>query len=384
MPLKVMDLVEQRLAIVQEPEWSNRSVQEVCARHGISRETFYQWRRRYVADGLAGLIPRSRRPRHSPTQLDAGLEQQIVRLRRQHGWGPEKIRDALRRDGLAAPAVSTVQQVLARHGLGGRPRHRITPAPAPHRFTRAASNELWQIDGAYHRLADTAATPFWSVEVIDDHSRFCLAIGVGLGLTGFLAWTTIVTAAAAHGLPAWLLSDNGRCFTGRLDGQTVTFERRIREAGISFTHSRPYHPQTCGKVERLHRTERDWLARHTPPATLGQATELMDTFREHYNHQRPHQSLDGAAPADIYQSGIPILLPTVDLEPADHFPTGALRRKTSPNGRFGYAGHHYDLGERFAHVTVGVVREHARLHVYYGSSLIDTYLVGTNLPTPTR
>jgi hypothetical protein len=61
-----------------------------------------------------------------------------------------------------------------------------------------------------------------------------------------------------------------------------------------------------------------------------------------------------------------------------------LRRKTSDNGGFGYAGHHFDLGERFAHTTVGVIRDHARLHVYYGSALIDTYLVGTKLPTPTR
>ena len=385
MPLKVMDLVQQRLAVLQEPQWSGRSVAEVCRRHGISRETFYDWQRRYLADGLAGLVPRSRRPQRSPAQLSVDLEDRIVRLRQQHGWGPEKIRDALRREGLTSPATSTVQQVLARRGLSGAPRRRITDTgPQIRRFERDTSNELWQIDGAHHRLDDTARTPFWSVEVIDDHSRYCLAIVVGLGLTGFLALAAIIAAAAAHGLPAWLLSDNGRCFTGRLDGQSVTFERRIREAGINFTHSRPYHPQTCGKIERLHRTEREWLARHATPATLTDATEVLENFRCHYNNDRPHEALDGAAPADRYQSGIPIQLPAIDLEPADHHPPGALRRKTNPHGRFGYAGHHFDLGERYAHTTVGVVREHGRLHAYYGSALVDTFLVGTNLPTPTR
>jgi transposase InsO family protein len=384
MPLKVMDLVDQRLAILNEPQWSGRSVAQVCARHGISRETFYDWRRRYDTDGLAGLIPLSRRPDHSPAQLDPGLEDRIVALRKQHGWGPGKIRDALRREGLPTPAASTVQQVLARRGHGGDPRRRTAPAAASHRFTREACNDLWQIDGAHHRLTDTAKTAFWSVEIIDDHSRFCLAIVVGLSLTGFLAWTAMTAAAAAYGLPAWLLSDNGRCFTGRLDGQTVTFERRVREAGIGFTHSRPYHPQTCGKVERLHRTQRDWLARRPAPTTLTEAAELMTRFREHYNHQRPHQALNGATPADIYQPGTPIQLPITDLQPADHYPTGAVRRKTSDTGRFAYARQHFDLGERFAHITVGVVRDHARLHVYYGSALIDTYLVGTKLPTPTR
>ena len=385
MPLKVMDLVEQRLAVLQEPQWSGRSVAEVCRRHGISRDTFYQWQRRYCADGLAGLVPRSRRPRTSPGQLTADVEDRIVRLRTRHGWGPEKIRDALRREGLRAPATSTVQQVLARRGLGGNPRRPAgTTGEQVRRFERGASNELWQIDGAHHRLADPARTPFWSVEVVDDHSRYCLAIVVGLGLTGFLAWTAITTAAAAHGLPAWLLSDNGRCFTGRLEGQTVTFERRVREAGINFTHARPYHPQTCGKVERLHRTEREWLARHPAPATLTQAGELLEHFRCHYNTDRPHEALHGAAPADRYRAGTPIQLPALDLEPADHYPPQALRRKTNTHGRFGYAGRHFDLGDRYAHTTIGVVREHGRLHTYYGSALIDTFLVGTDLPTPPR
>ena len=158
MPLKVMDLVEQRLAVLQEPGWSGRSVVEVCARHQISRQTFYDWQRRYAAEGLEGLVPRSRRPARSPGQLDPEVEDRIVRLRKQHGWGPAKIRDALRRDGLAAPAASTVQQVLARRGLTGAPRRRRVEAQSPiQRFERGASNELWQIDGAHHRLADRSA-----------------------------------------------------------------------------------------------------------------------------------------------------------------------------------------------------------------------------------
>jgi transposase InsO family protein len=378
-----MDLVEQRLAVLQEPGWSGRCVAQVCARHNISRQTFYEWQRRYAADGLAGLMPRSRRPVRSPGQLGPDLEDRIVRLRKQHGWGPAKIRDALRRDGLVVPAPSTVQQVLARRGLTGDPRRRrIEALQPPQRFERAACNELWQIDGAYHQLADQSA--YWSVELIDDHSRYCLAILVGATLTGHLAWTATRTAAAAYGLPGGLLSDNGRCFTGRLDGQTVTFERRIREAGIRFIHSNPYHPQTCGKVERLHRTQREWLTRHHPPATLTEAQQLMDGFRDHYNQQRPHQALDGHTPADRYRPGPPVVLPTVDLEPADHTPPGALRRKTSPSGRFTYANHSFELGERFASISVGVIRDHSRLHVYYGSSLIETFLVGTNLPTPTH
>jgi transposase InsO family protein len=383
MPLKVMDLVEQRLAVLLEPGWSGRSVAEVCTRHKISRQTFYDWQRRYQADGLAGLAPRSRRPVRSPAQLDPNLEDQIVRLRKQHGWGPAKIRDALRRDGLPVPAASTVQQVLARRGLTGNPRRRHTePTETVQRFERATSNELWQIDGAHHHLTD--GTAYWSVEILDDHSRYLLAVHVGPTLSGHLAWTALRAAVAAHGLPAQLLSDNGRCFTGRLDATTVSFERRVREAGIRFAHARPYHPQTCGKVERLHRTQRDWLTRHPTPTTLTHAQQLMDRFRGHYNHARPHQSLHGQAPADRYQPGTPLHLPAVDLEPADHTPIGALARKTNAHGRFTYARHTFDLGERFAGVTIGVLRDHARLHAFYGSSLLETFLVPPDLPAPTR
>ncbi len=390
MPLKVMDVVEQRLAVLQEPGWSGRSVAEVCARNKISRTTFYEWARRYELDGLAGLAPGSRRPHHSPAQVDEQTEDAIVELRKQHGWGARKIRDALllgaRRRGDPDPVVpvkSTVEQILARRGLLGVARQADVSVPVSgHRFERAASNELWQVDGAHHRLADQ--TPYWSVELLDDHSRFCPGIGVGSTLSGQLAWTTLVLAVEVYGLPEWMLSDNGRCFTGRLDRQQVSFERRLAEAGIRFTHSRPYHPQTCGKVERFHRTQREWLARRDPPTTLVEAAALMATFRAHYNDDRPHEALAGLAPVDRYRPGDPLLLPTVDLPPADFTPPGALARKTRPSGRFGYAGRDFDLGERFASVTVGIVREPARLHVYYGSSLIQTFLVKAALPTPTR
>src|SRR5262245_30844834 len=135
MPLKVMDMVEQRLAVLQEPEWSGRSVREVCSRHGISPDTFYAWKRRYAEFGLEGLAPRSRRRLRSPGQLGAELEEISLGLRKEHGWGPRKIRDALRREGLAVPAISTVSQALARRGVLAPRRARRPPRAEGQRFT---------------------------------------------------------------------------------------------------------------------------------------------------------------------------------------------------------------------------------------------------------
>lgn len=377
MPQKVWDIVEQRLAVLQEPEWSRRSVREVCDRHGISPDTFYAWKRRYDAQGLEGLVPVSRRPQRSPRQLDPAVEDRILKLRKDHGWGPRKIRHGLALEGLdPLPAVSTVQQALARRGvLALRPK-RSRLEQGGQRFERAAANELWQIDGAMHHLA--GGSPYWVVDIIDDHSRYCIAARVGPSLTGWLAWQTFRAAASGVGLPGQLLSDNGLCFTGRLHGGViVAFERLVRAAGTQVIHSRPYHPQTCGKIERLHRTARDWLARRDPPRTLGEAQQLFDAFREHYNSQRPHEALHGRPPASVFISGAPVDLSGVDIDPADGYPLGCAMRKVSGSATFTYRYHHYRLGDRWAGTTIGIVPDGAQLHVYYGASLIETFLTPT-------
>ena len=185
MPLKVMGAVEQRLAVLMEPGWSGRSVSEVCRRHGISRETFYDWQRRHDRDGLEGLVAGSRRPHRSPGQVGEALTDRILEIRKEQGWGPRKIRDRLVLDGVdPAPATSTVQQVLARHGDGALRRRRgAGPGGRDEgqRFTYAHCNELWQIDGAMHHLADGHG--YWAVDIIDDHSRFCVGIELGEALT---------------------------------------------------------------------------------------------------------------------------------------------------------------------------------------------------------
>jgi transposase InsO family protein len=385
MPLKVMDLVDQRLAVLQEPGWSGRSVSAVCARHGISRETFYGWRRAYEQNGLEGLVPRSRRPAWSPGQLDSAVEDRIVRLRKDHGWGARKIRDQLRREGQQPlPATSTVQQALARRGQdqAARVRHRPAQGSASRRFERATSNELWQIDGSMHRLADGSG--YWVADIVDDHSRFLVGAEIAAALTCELAWSALRAAVADHGLPEALLSDNGLCFTGRLQRQTVAFERQVARAGIHLTHSRPYHPQTCGKIERFHLTYKDWLARRDPPRDLTEAAGLLGEFSAHYNHDRPHQALDGAAPVERYQPGAALELPRVEVEPADPTPPGALLRRVSAHGTVTYAGRKLPLGPRWIGIHVGLIREGARLHAFYGAGLLETFLVGAACPTPKR
>jgi transposase InsO family protein len=259
MPLRVMDLVSLRQELMEKAE-AGVPVAVLCREAGISRETFYVWKRRWAAGGRAGLAPRSRRPLSSPGQLEAALEDLVVALARERPrYGPDKIRRLLQRElagtGTRVPAKSTIQQVLARRGVAREARPRTPARDSWQFFRRAHPNELWQIDATAHLLANGRL--FWVIDMLDDHSRYLVAARVAATATAELAWRAVAGAVAEHGMPAELLSDNGLIFTGRSLGREVTFERQARAAGIRLSHGRAYHPQTQGKIERQHRTQND-------------------------------------------------------------------------------------------------------------------------------
>jgi transposase InsO family protein len=261
MALKVVSMEELKLQVLLEPKRTGETVAEVCARHGISRASCYRYRGRYLEEGAAGLAPRSRRPRVSPAQIEPTLEAQIVELRRRHRrWGGRRIHAELRRAGIEPPAAATIHRALRRN-------HLVAPQPprrpkASRRFERELANDLWQIDGTQVTLAD--GEPAWIVDCLDDHARFLLAAIACASPTGEAAWACFVAASAAYGLPRQLLSDNHASFTGRLFGFEAAFERKRGELGVELINAAPAHPQPLGKLERFHRTLKEWLADEGP------------------------------------------------------------------------------------------------------------------------
>src|SRR5439155_19748895 len=105
-----------------------------------------------------------------------------------------------------------------------------------------------------------------------------------------------------HGLPSSLLSDNAAVFTGYPRHGKVLLEAELERLGIVFKNSRPYHPQTCGKVERLHQTLKRFLAKQPPPRTRAELQAQLDGFRDYYNHIRPHRALGGRTPLQAYEA----------------------------------------------------------------------------------
>jgi transposase InsO family protein len=380
MPLKVMDVVEQRLRIVAEVEAGRLSVRDAALVFGVSRTQLHEWLARYRVQGVTGLVPRSRRPLSSPAVTAAAVEDEIVRLHKDRNgrWGAKKIRAVLARQGMPMPAVSTVHQILRRRGLLV-PTARRGRDPG-RRFARQFSNDLWQIDGTQHRLANGCA--FWVVDILDDCSRFLLAAVTGPSLTGALGWQALRRASTSYGLPRQLLSDNGVTFTGRSLGFEMFFERQVHAAGIEFLHGRPRHPQTQGKIEREHGTQNTWIADHRPHS-LTEAQTVLDAYRTDYNTMRPHEALGQRTPADVYQPGEAVLLPPIDVAPADTYPTGALMRQVSSDGILRYGSTRFRLQPRWADLPVGVIRDHARLKIYYGQANIVTLIIG-DIPHPKR
>lgn len=126
------------------------------------------------------------------------------------------------------------------------------------------------------------------------------------------------SAIDLHGTPASLLCDNGAVFTATPRGGKVLLQVEMEHLGVTAKNSRPYHPQTCGKVERLHQILKRYLARQVAARTLLELQGQLDAFVHYYNTIRPHRALEGRTPLQAYSARIKAR-PLVGPEPETHF-----------------------------------------------------------------
>jgi transposase InsO family protein len=370
-PKAVMTLTDWRLEVLLEPERSGKTVKEVCERHEISRDTFYRWRRRFEAVGIAGLLERSTAPICSPRRIRAELEDLICAMRREHPrWGARTISARLKRAGIDPPAISTIHRTLRRNGfVVGQPRKK--PKSFLKRFERPCPNDLWQMDATEIELTDGTKTQVLSI--IDDHARFCLAAVACPVVTGEVAWSAFAAAASTHGVPRQLLSDNDIALTGRLRGIVVDFERKLRAAGVHYINGAPYHPQTQGKVERFHQTLQDWIEDAGGGANLVALQAIIDAFRDDYNGERPHQAIGDATPAERYRPSHAVLAPFIRRALAigdPDYPPGSIVRKVYSDGTISFDYLRIALGREWAGRRVRVVTDGPRLRILYGEDPI--------------
>ena len=156
------------------------------------------------------------------------------------------------------------------------------------------------------------------MNIIDDHSRLQIAGDARRTTSGLDVVASFRKAFNIWGIPAGVLTDNGAVFTAKQRGDgRVALEVELGVLGVKFDHSRPYHPQTCGKVERFHQTQKKWLAAQPAATTIRALQRQLDQFAGYYNTVRPHRALNRRTPAQAYAAR-PKAIPTGVKIPAHY------------------------------------------------------------------
>ncbi len=287
------------------------NVAELCRRFDISRQTGYLWLRRF--SGLEALADRSRRPFTSPRRSPFEIETAVLAVRYAHpAWGARKICACLRQAGMSGvPAASTVHAVLKRHG---RIAADAGPGKAYERFEKEAPNLLWQMDFK-GRLKLSCGRWCHTLTVIDDHSRFAVALEACGDERADTVQARLEKAFRHNGLPCAIYVDNGSPWGCAVPGRWTCLTVWLLKLGIHTLHARPYHPQARGKNERFHRTLKAEVFSLATLHGLDQAQQALDRWRHVYNRERPHQALDFKVPASRYTPSVrsfPKTLPQPD------------------------------------------------------------------------
>jgi transposase InsO family protein len=360
MPWEVSAVSGLRLAFVHQVLTLRRPVAQACRDFGVSRQAGYKWLRRYREDPGRPLADRGRRPRASPGRTPPELERAVLAARDEFGWGPRKLHALLTARGLAPPSARTVAAVLRRHGRVGPP----PPAPAPpQRFERGAPNELWQCD--FKGRLEVARRRVYPLTVLDDHSRFLLALRPCPDQAMATARAALWDAFGEFGLPEALLCDNA--FGARLGTPGLSwFEARLLRLGARPLHGRPYHPQTPGKVERLHGTLERELGPRARRDTLAHFAADLDAWRAGvYNPLRPHEALGDVPPLARWR---PSPRPRPAALPPVGYPPGAAVRTVGAVGDIRWRNYRILVGRGIAGERVRVEEADGEAVVVYAAT----------------
>jgi transposase InsO family protein len=379
MPWKDATQMSLRLEFARLACLDGANVRELCRRFGVSPKTAYKWLARFRAGGAAALADRSRRPAASPGRTAGDLERAVLALREAHpAWGGRKLRRRLLDLGHPdAPSASTVTAILRRHGrLGGR-------AGRPRdwqRFEHEAPNRLWQMDFKGH-FALAGGGRCHPLTVLDDHSRYLVALAACPDERDATVRARLAEAFRLHGLPDRLLCDNGPPWGGAgADGPYTSLGVWLLRLGVAVGHGRPYHPQTQGKDERLHRTLAAEVLQGRAFPDLAACQRAFDAWRPVYNHERPHEALALAAPGSRYRVS-PRPFPEAP-PPLEYGPGDAVRR-VQADGTVSFRGRAWKVGGAFRGepVAVRATSQDGVWAVYFGVHAVASLdLRGQNEP----
>ena len=294
-----------RRLLVDRIEQLGWPVAQAAEAAGVSRQTAYRWLRRWRAEGEAGLVDRSCRPRSCPTRLSPAVEQRIVEDRLEYREGPHQMAGRL------GMARSTIYAVLVRRGLS-RLRTLDRTSGVPIRYVKDHPGELvhvdikklgrvpdgggWRVVGMENRGTKQKVGYEFCHSMVDDHTRVAyteiLNSEDGPACAGFMLRAATWFAQQGFRIER-VMTDNAWAYRSG-DFQTV-----LDTIAPAHKRTRPYRPQTNGKVERFHQTLLNgWAYRLPYHSNLGRRAALQEWLTT-YNQKRPHSALDGQSPMTV-------------------------------------------------------------------------------------
>ncbi len=268
---------------------------EVARLVGAAPTTVDSWLKLYREGGSEGMLRQSSPP--STRKLCDDLEHRIEQFRQDYpAAGVRRIRDELKRQEGLKGSGESVRRVVNDAGLGNPPPQPKKRPPQVRRFEREVPNAMWQIDIFTFELKRMYRV--YLVGIIDDHSRYIVGHGLFRQQTAEAVLEVVRGAIGQWGAPREILSDNGRQFVA-WRGKTK-FQKVLRRQGVQHVRSAPQHPMTLGKIERFWKTIWAEFLEDAVFASFADASQRLAHWIAYYNHQRVHQGIDGACPADRF------------------------------------------------------------------------------------
>ena len=375
--------VDERMRFMVAVEKGEESFAAICRRFDVSRRVGYKWLARFEAEGVAGLLDRSRAPLHHPQSIAPSIAERCLEVRRAHPtWGPVKVRAYLERGAPKTdwPVASTIGELFDREGLTvkRRLRRRSPPSSAPFAHCGAA-NDVWCIDfkGWFLTGDGKRCEP---LTVTDAYSRYLLRCQALPHTDTDHVWPVLDAAFREFGLPHYMRSDNGSPFASCGAGGLSKLSVKLIKAGVTPERIAPGKPQQNGRNERMHLTLLQDVA--DPPAhSMREQLRRLRHFQQMYNEERPHQALDNATPAERYRAS------------ARRF-DGILRepeygdqdvRRVRLNGEIKLDGKFVYINAALAGEPVGLVESEGCWTISYGPIMLGTIAYrGDELRKPKR
>lgn len=358
--------MEQRIQFIRDWRRGVHTVSDLCALYGVSRKTGYKWAQRYVEEGPDGLLERSHVARVVHNRTSQEVEQALLELRLRHpSWGAKKLLLILseRQPELELPGRSTVCDILSRNGLvTKRPRRRVIGHPGKPSGQAVGPNDSWSADfkGQFKLGNGQYCYP---LTVTDNYSRYLLECQALQGTQLEPSKAVFTRLFKEYGLPMRIRTDNGVPFAACTLGRLSRLSAWWVKLGVMPEFIEPGKPQQNGKHERMHRTLK---AEATKPAAANARAQQrkFNVFRQEYNEIRPHEALDMARPAQLYQPS-PRVMP--DKLPQLEYPDRFEVRYVSANGGIRWK-------KDWVNVTSAIIGEYVGLEeiddgqwdVYYG------------------